>query len=410
MDVIFVPNITPRLTYLENELFVQRNIPLRFSNSDNKEKEVIPISSLLFEVGISPELSIEKESFEGVSCLSFYKCTCPLSTIFFNLTRYEEYNAEELDEHGRFSAKQSWSYRAEMLHLQWNERLLEAFLKKYFPHLLRFFDDQQTLTVVPSFDIDQTRAYEGKSGWRKWGSIWKDRLTNHSQRLKERKQVAIGSVKDPFDSFEAISKVAQDYPETRVFWLLAPWSEYDRNMNWNAKETVQSIQKVAHAKLGIHPGYRSNSSDSLLTEEFRRFKVLTGEAAVRSRQHFLKLSFPQTYRRLIKQGILEDATMGYADQVGFRAGTAHPFRWFDLSTNEATELVILPFFYMDGTFRQYLKKSVEQAIVEMKIVAMEIKRYGGTACFIWHNESFAEPNEWKGWKQLFDATLDTLKE
>ncbi len=409
MEVIFVSNSSPRLSYLENELFVKRNIPIRFSTAKDSKLSALNISDLLVEEVVSNQHKITLDSFEGVPCLSFNDCVCPLSTIFFNLSRYEEYLPFHEDEHGRFSALLSWNYKAGMLAFQWNERLLEVFLTKYFPTVCSQINVQHEITVIPTFDIDQTRAYLGKSRWRKWGSWCKDLLTNQSQRLMERKKVEKGDLNDPFDSFEAISQVAHHYPETRVYWLLAPWSKFDKNISWTSSETIRSMRTVQHAKLGIHPGYRSNVSDHLLTEEFRRFKELNSSSALRSRQHFLKLRFPQTYRRLIKYGIEEDATMGYADHFGFRAGTAHPFHWFDLSENKATELLIIPFFYMDGTFRQYLKQTVEEAILEMNGLSKEVKKYGGVACFIWHNESFAEPGEWKGWRQLFDATLNAFK-
>ena len=78
--------------------------------------------------------------------------------------------------------------------------------------------------------------------------------------------------------------------------------------------------------LGIHPSYRSHQNYDLLQAEYKRFSGLLGHETHISRQHFLLLSLPDTYRKLISLGIREDYSMGYASSVGFRAGTSRPFQ------------------------------------------------------------------------------------
>ena len=124
-----------------------------------------------------------------------------------------------------------------------------------------------------------------------------------------------------------------------------------------------------------------------------------------SRQHFLKLHLPQTYLQLIKVGINHDYSMGYASQVGFRAGTCTSFFWYDLQLEKQAHLKIHPFAVMDVTLQQYLKLNPEQAITQIDELLSSVKLVDGTFCSLWHNESLSESGRWKGWKAVYDEML-----
>ena len=69
--------------------------------------------------------------------------------------------------------------------------------------------------------------------------------------------------------------------------------------------------------------------------------------------------------------------MGYAEQTGFRAGTARAHKWFDLEENKTTDLTIHPFVYMDGTLNEYLNLSIQESKNRIQELFEEVKTYGG---------------------------------
>jgi hypothetical protein len=140
--------------------------------------------------------------------------------------------------------------------------------------------------------------------------------------------------------------------------------------------------------------------------EIQRLSFILGGRVVDSRQHFLRLSIPKTYSTLMKLGIENDYTMGYADNVGFRAGTARPFLWFDLNRNKITDLTIHPFVYMDGTLNEYLKISIEDSCDLIDELYKEVCKYGGNFVFIWHNETIGDYKKWNGWNKVLEHTLN----
>ena len=151
---------------------------------------------------------------------------------------------------------------------------------------------------------------------------------------------------------------------------------------------------------------RSNSSFTILQKEKKRLEEIIGKEVIKSRQHFLMLKFPETYRNLLKAGIKEDYTMGYADDIGFRASIATPFPWFDLMENAPTDLMIHPFQVMDGTLNfLYLGLSKEEALSQTKTMIKTTQKARGTFCLLWHNSTLSDLDEWNGWFDLYEKIL-----
>jgi hypothetical protein len=117
------------------------------------------------------------------------------------------------------------------------------------------------------------------------------------------------------------------------------------------------------------------------------------------------MTFPETYLALIESGISEEYTMGNVSIPGFRAGICNPFYFFDLKANLCTSLKIFPLSVMDGTLRQYMKLSPEQAIEEYRVLINEVKKVNGIFISLWHNDSLSDKFEWKGWRRVFNEMV-----
>ena len=170
---------------------------------------------------------------------------------------------------------------------------------------------------------------------------------------------------------------------------------------------MQSLIKDISSKAvtGIHPSFASNQMPEKITVEKKRLKEITGDEVTKSRQHFLKLRFPDTYRNLLAAGITDDYTMGFAEDIGFRAGLCTPFLWYDLKEEKQTGLTVHPFAVMDGTLNNYLKLSPEQAVEKVKGIIQEVKNVKGEFITIWHNETLSDWREWKGWRDVYEKII-----
>jgi hypothetical protein len=330
-----------------------------------------------------------------------------LSATFFLLTRYEEYLPFTPDRHGRFEANQSLAWQHGFLEEpvidQWLE-LFKSALQLKFPDL-RF--SMQHFNYISTIDIDNPWAYLHKGFRRTAGGILKAFLDSQTKDCRLRLDVLAGRKPDPYDTFEFIGRMEEKHHFSSLFFFLCGnYGGYDTNYALNTASFKKLVGQLGQCRsLGIHPSYRSHQNYDLLQSEYRRFSLLLGYETHISRQHYLLLSLPDTYRKLISLGIREDYSMGYASSVGFRAGTTRPFRFYDMKDESETKLDVIPFAVMDVTLRQYLSLSPDKAMDMIIRLMDKVRVVGGTFTSLWHNESLSETGVWQGWRQVFEGMV-----
>ena len=332
----------------------------------------------------------------------------PLSSIFYVLSRMEEYEPLYLDEHNRFESKNSVQTRFNWLDKAICDRWAEAFINylkrnKQLPE--KTFQIKHNIN--PTFDVDIAFAYKGKGIIRSSLSIIKDIFNGNKENIKKRQRVRSGKIIDPYNTYQKIYSIIDRGMQTNIFWLIGEYGKFDKNIHYKNHKQSQLIRLISSkTTIGLHPSYRSNSYEFHLLNEKERLESIIGKKVTKSRQHYLVLNFPKTYQTLISMELTEDYTMGYADQVGFRAGTARSHRWFDLTQNKISPLMIHPFLYMDGTLNEYLNLSIEDSKDIIKKLYCEVKTYGGNFSFIWHNSTIGGQGIWKGWENVLDYSLN----
>ena len=308
---------------------------------------------------------------------------------------------------------------------QWVMEIKENLLK-HFPEL-KIPPPQYQLQLT--YDIDQAWAFKNKGLLRNIGGFFTDLLNRRFKNAFDRLSVIVLLNNDPQYTFDYIEKLHKKYePKIKeqpvFFWLLGDYGKFDKNISWENKSLQRLIRRISKKnKVGIHPSYASNSGLNILKSEIERLRKILrvdtvrkdsfvqrtpygGEGVLLSRQHFLKLTFPSTYRHLIQVGIQSDYTMGYADNIGFRAGIATPFYWYDLENEAMTNLKIYPFQVMEVTLKEYLKLSPDEAIVYVKPLIEATKAVGGTFTTLWHNSTLSETEGYEGWRRVYEAILE----
>ena len=129
-----------------------------------------------------------------------------------------------------------------------------------------------------------------------------------------------------------------------------------------------------------------------------------------SRQHYLRFELPETFRRLIKNNIQFDFSMGYGSINGFRASAASPFYWYDLEKENQTELMLFPFCYMEANSFYEQKYTAQQALDEMRHYYNTIKSVNGTFITIWHNQFLGSDKLYEGWKEVYEQFIKEVEE
>lgn len=330
------------------------------------------------------------------------------SSVFYLLSRMEEYPTFKGDRYGRFPASQSWAFRNNSLHLPLVEiwcGLLSESINRQWPGSVHI---KRRYRLIPTVDIDNAYAYLHKSWNRQLASAAKDILRADFSNLKRRIGVLRGKIKDPYDTYDSIFQAHRERElQARYFVLCARPGRFDRNLPAETPAMRHLIQRLqTEGAVGLHPGFASNSDFNLLSEEKIRLENTLGSEIHSSRQHYLCLAFPETYRNLIRAGFREDYTMGYADEPGFRAGTCLPFHFYDLVAETASDLLIYPFAFMDATLHVYKGMNREQSLGTVNAIASEIQARQGICISLWHNETLGGIWNWQGWEDFYPEILD----
>jgi len=427
--LIYSPKVTPRIKYIFNfifreilicdfeltsiaEEFRKSSLPkMSYTKAPLGDELFFYCSTLLTQHKIEP-VDIKQTKF-GDQKVPFAvdNSTLPFDIFaasFYFLSRYEEYLPFQADEHQRFPATLSLQYQFDLLSTpvidNW-AMVLKNILAKKFPTLTF---GRKKFSFVPTIDVD--RAYRFRaSGWVK-NSI---RIIKAASSLDTSKIIDIVSTglgkNDPLDTFGYLTEIHEQYRLKPIFFFLLAkkgHEEFDQNINPEDEAFKNLISEISKtAQIGVHPSYASNAQTKKISEELLSLEEITSKKIDASRQHFLKINLPHTYLQLIKAGINHDYSMGYATNVGFRAGTCTPFFWYDLQLEKQSHLKIHPFAVMDVTLQQYLKLSPDQAIAQIETLLNNVKFVNGTFYSLWHNEALSEKGRWKGWKIVYDEML-----
>lgn len=331
----------------------------------------------------------------------------PFAAAFLLASRYEEYLPHMKDKHGRFDPRQSLAYQHGFLQKpvinHWAEEirlLLESACGKVN-------SKERKYRFVPTIDIDNAWAYRHKGFIRIGAGLFSDMLNLNFEGFKRRFKAVFRLHEDPYDTYDYQLKLIESYRLKPIYFiLLGDYATYDKNVPYQNKHMQSLIKFMGDiGDVGIHPSYASNDDPGKLKKEIGRLSQILHQEIHRSRQHFLRLSIPQTYQQLLEHDITDDYTMGYADFPGFRASICCPYFFYDLDLEIETPLRLHPFAIMDGTLKDYLQVAPEDAMTVIKPLIKEVKAAHGEFIAVWHNESFAENERWKGWRNVFEGLI-----
>ena len=428
MVIIYTHKITPRLSYIfdfilnqilgleyritdNKEEFQQTKGPkINYSGEDFNDSIFIKPGNLLFENDIKPQ-NIFVTQWDNVKIFFQTNDTSVLpfdlfAASFYLVSRYEEYLPFDADSHGRFEAKESLAFKNNFLHEpiidQW-AYIFADILKERYPGLQI---QERKFQYISTIDVDNAYAFLFKGISRTLGATFRS-LLNLDLQDNFRRYRTLTNKRDPYDTYDIFFDTHQKYDIKPIwFFLVGNSGRYDNNVSLDKQGYQNLIKNIAtKSQVGIHTSYETYKNRNKLQNEIQKLDNLIGRRVYKSRQHYLRLHFNQTYRNLIKSGITEDYTMGYASNIGFRAGTCTPFNFYDLENEEGTNLKVYPFEVMDITLNKYKNYNVTEAISSIESVIEKIKKVNGTFISIWHNEALSDHGHWKGWETVYREML-----
>lgn len=327
-----------------------------------------------------------------------------IAATFFMLSRWEETVLLVRDQHERFPAPASLAYRQKFLDrpiIDEYALILQAWIKILLPS---WVPKPPRFSIKLSHDIDHVRTVSLRQIG---GAIVKRRdatqaiATIHQWFHPDRDPAFQGC-------YELASLSEQHGLQSAFFFMAADRSTFDSGYNpcsHLVQELIHNLQQRGH-EVGFHPGYQTFNNPDRFYQEKQRMDQALGATSYGGRQHYLRFQAPDTWRLWSEAGLTYDSTAGYADHEGFRCGTCHPFRPYDITHDSTLNILEIPLIVMDGTLKQYRHLTPEMAEERILMLARRCKAVNGVFSLLWHNTSLY--NEWSEWATMYRRVLAQL--
>jgi peptidoglycan/xylan/chitin deacetylase (PgdA/CDA1 family) len=181
-------------------------------------------------------------------------------------------------------------------------------------------------------------------------------------------------------------------PNGSRFSLDEPW----------ATDLLREIAERGH-RIGLHGSYLSSTDRNVLAREWEALEracagLPSGTLQRAIRQHYLMMTPGLTWREQHGSGFEFDETLGFADDIGYRAGTARTFPAYDLPRSEKLPLRVRPLHVMDVAVRDHVAMETPQVTT----LRRRTWRYGGDLSILWHNSSLIDARSRRAYRELVE--------
>ncbi len=317
---------------------------------------------------------------------------------YFLISRYEEILRPGVrDVHGRFPGKESLPYRAGFI----DRPIIEEWGAQ-FRQLLRSngFNipepPRKISKVYLTHDVDQLvhfRTIRGMLG----GVLRGIKRPKEGQRALKS---FFGRVSDdPWYTFPFLFKInndlrsvlGKDRCETIIF-VRSMGMKYEEDKPFpnlllpDYKYFLRYCKRKA-VTMGLHASYECGVNPALVETEKQKLEKSIHNKVLYNRNHFMNNREPRHMMELIKAGITDDFSLGYADMAGFRLGTCRAVRFINPETRELTALTLHTLNIMDRTLsdKRYMYMNAHDAYQYCEQLINCVERYNGEISLLWHN-------------------------
>ena len=324
-----------------------------------------------------------------------------IASTYFLISRYEEMcRRSERDDHGRFLGKNSLPYRAGFLHRpivdEYGEALRSILLESGITerYCLRMEERPTTFSKV-NLTHDLARPYNYR-GWRSFLRAW---LKEEKPPLQALRLSFSADVEDDYYTYpkflkwdrELCDKLGEDRGQIMLFIRMPSRHPLDKPLYNPRSPYIRRVLAVGakyKARLGLQCSYAAGHRAERIKQERMLFEKIFRQKPRGLRHNKLTSCEPEDLLQAYFSGFRNDYTMGYADVVGFRLGTARPVKFISPNTRLLTELILHPLILRDLTLSDPRYMALEQA--EAEAVASDLvrttARYNGELNLLWHND------------------------
>jgi len=213
--------------------------------------------------------------------------------------------------------------------------------------------------------------------------------------------------RDGWFNFSEIVNLERQYGANSTFFFLATHlpgmgvKNADYRLSRSKFTAVQALITGSGSEVGIHGSAGTSTDPDRLNAELSCFRVPVHG----NRFHFLLYSAAVSGKIIDETGLNYDASLGFAEEPGFRNSFCFPFRPWDIQHDRPFQHTEIPLTLMDGTLQKYLGLLPAQAYLYTVPLFEEVRKFGGCMTVLWHNTHFSA-YKYPGWKEVYMNILE----
>jgi len=319
------------------------------------------------------------------------------ASVFFMLTRWEEYVSEKKDSHGRMPTFEHFAVCNEL-----GQRPIVNEIAEFIWSVLKSMGlptdrvpDYSELVIT--HDVD--RVYRQKL---KESAITCFRLRQPKRFLIDIYYRAANI--DVIGTFRKIMDASEEIGQRSRFYLLVGGNTstegYYSLKDEGVIKLINEIKQRGHV-IGFHPSYNTYNNQEIWANEKRELKRVVQAPIVEGRQHYLRFENPTTWQIWDQNQMEVDSTMGFADYVGFRCGTANEFSLFHILNRKKLQIKERPLLLMDSAIMKLNRDSRSSSVDRLKEAC---KRYNMPFTILFHNH-ILDNTLWNNQHELYKNLL-----
>lgn len=196
--------------------------------------------------------------------------------------------------------------------------------------------------------------------------------------------------KDPLDCIHKVIECDQNRPAT-YFVMGWPKDHLVRRYDIRKSRYQNILRQIppSGSSIGLHGSPLHPSSATLLSTEKQRIEQSLQVQIKAQRMHFLRFDIVHSPRAACLAGLQIDSSLGFNDRPGFRMGSALPFPWFDLDSQKALPILMVPLIYADHQRQEWISRSDPQLIQELKTYLDRCQAVGAPCTVLFHDLYFS---------------------
>jgi len=337
------------------------------------------------------------------------------ATLFFMLTRWEEYVNPIRDEHQRFPHTASVAYKEGFL----NRPIVNEYIELFWNLLLKLGyegkREEKKFSMLLTHDVDEIQRYPNfKKVIKGMGGdvLYRKSLSLPFKTFYDYLLVSAKRRKDPYDSFDEIMDISDSLDIESHFFFMSggTTTRYDNRYsieNPRIKKIIEKIKKRGHF-VGLHPSYNAYNNSKQFKMEKEALEKVNEAPITTGREHYLRFEVPTTWQLWEENGFEWCSNLAYAKSAGFRTGSCYPYKPFNILSQKKLTIIERPLIMMEVTFAE-ASKNIKKFDIMVNYYLNTVKSYNGEFVLLWHNASFKEASI-APYSPSYKKTLKRFKE